>query len=53
MYELYEYDGEGEQIIETFETREAMVQYMTEYELYAEYEDGYFGRCPDGEEITL
>ncbi len=53
MYELYEYDWQGEDLYMTFETREEMVQYMTEHELYSEYEDGYFGRCPDGEEIAL
>ena len=53
MYELYEYTGEGEFLYMTFETREEMIQYMIANECYAEYEDGYFGRCPDGEEITL
>ena len=53
MYDLYEYDGEGEWLVESFITREELMQYMEDHECYAEYEDGFFGRCPDGEEITL
>lgn len=53
MYELYEYDGEGEYLLGEFGTREELERYMIGHELYADYEGGYFGRCPDGEEITL
>ena len=53
MFELYEYDGFGETLYMTFDSREDMVAYMEYNELYAEYEEGFFGRCPDGDEITL
>lgn len=54
MYGLYGYDEMGEELIETFETEEALRQYATDYELYSgDPEGGYFGRTPDGEELFL
>ena len=53
MFELYGYTGEGKDLMATFETREELVRYMEENELFSDYEDGYFGLCPDGEEINL
>lgn len=54
MYGLYGYDEMGEELIETFETEEALRQYATAYEMYSDdSESGYFGRTPDGEELFL
>jgi len=54
MYGLYGYDEMGEELIETFETEDALRQYASDYEMYSDdSESGYFGRTPDGEELSL